>query len=383
MLAPLAESAAVALMPPAPTGWNWFPIDGAICRDGSPTGIFVHFTSSDKLFIYVEGGGACNTKGFCHFNPANKDSAILGSGETVIGSALAAGPARQQPGVFDFGGVQEGMFDFANPKNPYKDWNAVYIPYCTGDVHFGTQRDAMVPNVPEKQQFVGYFNMQKFIGHIVPTFQKVTRVMLHGTSAGSFGAALNYSMIQDSFGEVPVDIILDSGLPFTDEFMAPCMQQRWRKLWGLNGALPPDCKGCFNEDGGGLLAMADYIIAKHPHSKLGMISAMQDEVMRLFFSAGLNNCANADTIDPFEVTVGQILDPNIIMSGDLYTMAVTKLREKYVGSGQLSTYLITGANITFHQHVFRARFYEAVAGDKTIAQFVQDTMDGVVQQIGP
>jgi hypothetical protein len=129
--------------------------------------------------------------------------------------------------------------------------------------------------------------------------------------------------------------------------------------------------------------MADYIIAKHPHSKLGMISAMQDEVMRLFFSAGLNKCANADTIDPFEVTVGQILDPNIIMSGDLYTMAVTKLREKYVGSGQLSTYLITGANITFHQHVFRARFYEAVAGDKTIAQFVQDTMDGVVQQIGP
>ena len=27
-----------ALTPPAPTGWEWHPIDGAICRDGSGSG---------------------------------------------------------------------------------------------------------------------------------------------------------------------------------------------------------------------------------------------------------------------------------------------------------------------------------------------------------
>jgi hypothetical protein len=384
MLAKLAESDAVALTPPAPDGWSWFPIDGAICRDGSPTGIFVRFTDADKLFIYVEGGGACNTRGFCHFNPANKDSAILGSGETVIGSALAAGPARQQPGVFEPAGIPAGMFDFANPANPYRDWNGVYIPYCTGDVHFGTRRDATVPNVPEKQQFVGHFNMQKFIGHLVPTFRdRVTRVMLHGTSAGSFGAALNFSMIQDAFGDIPVDAILDSGLPFSDQFMAPCMQARWRELWGLNDALPADCTGCFEQDGGGLLGLADYLIAKHPHAKLGMITSMGDEIMRLFFSAGLNDCANIDTIDPFEVTLAQLLDPAIIMSVESYTAAVTSLRERYAGTGQLSTYYISGIYETLHQHVWRPRFYEAVSGGKTIAQFVADTIDGVVQQVGP
>lgn len=384
MLTPLDEAAATALEPPAPAGWNWFPIDGAICRDGSPAGLFVRFGTTDKLFIYYEGGGACNTKGFCHFNPANVNSAILGDGQTVITSALAAGAARQQPGVFDPGGVPSGMFDFANPKNPYKDWSAAYIPYCTGDVHFGTRRDATVPNTTEKQQFVGYLNSQKFIGHLVPTFKsKVSRVMLHGTSAGSFGAALNYSMIQDAFGETPVDVILDSGLPFDDEFMTPCMQKRWRELWGLDAALPPDCKGCFNENGGGLLGLADYLIEKHPSVKLGMISTTGDEVMRLFFSGGLKECANLDTIDPFEVTLGQILDPAIVMTEDVYTKAASALRAKYEPSGQLSTYFMSGDVKTFHQHVWRARFYEPVVGGKTIAQFVQDTMDGVIQQVGP
>jgi hypothetical protein len=29
----------------------------------------------------------------------------------------------------------------SNPENPFRDWNAVFVPYCTGDVHWG---DAVV-----------------------------------------------------------------------------------------------------------------------------------------------------------------------------------------------------------------------------------------------
>ena len=84
-------------------------------------------------------------------------------------------------------------------------------------MHFGTRTNATVPGVAAPQQFVGYFNMQKFIGHLVPTFRdRVNRVILTGASAGSFGAALNFSMVQDAFGEVRVDALLDSGVPFSD-----------------------------------------------------------------------------------------------------------------------------------------------------------------------
>ena len=206
--------------------------------------------------------------------------------------------------------VLSGIFDTANTANPFKDWNMVYIPYCTGDVHFGT-KSGTPPGMPAAQQFMGYRNMQKFIGRVVPTFKdKVNRVVMTGVSAGSFGAALNYSMVQDAFGSVKVDALLDSGAPFSDQYMPICMQKRWRELWGLNDALPPDCTECKRDDGGGFIKMADFLIKKHPNATLAVVTSIQDEVIRLFFSVGLQNCANYDTADPVAITLGQ-LDPNV------------------------------------------------------------------------
>ena len=42
-----------------------------------------------------------------------------------------------------------------------------------------------------------------------------------------------------------------------------------------------------------------------------------------------------------------------------------------------------GANITYHQHLFRSRFYDTSAGTETIAQFVNDFLGGKMSQIGP
>ena len=35
------------------------------------------------------------------------------------------------------------------------------------------------------------------------------------------------------------------------------------------------------------LGMADFLMRKHPKAKVGLISTMEDEVIRLFFSVGL------------------------------------------------------------------------------------------------
>jgi hypothetical protein len=382
MLAPLDPALAAPLNPPAPAGWSWFPIEGTQCRDGTPAGMFVRFTPSDKLFIYFEGGGACSNLGFCNFNPPNVNMVLSGTGETVLGSALGAIAGRQQPGVFE-GGIVNGMFDDSNPQNPFAGWNGVYIPYCTGDIHSGTKPNGMVPGLTTPQQFVGRFNTEKFIGHIVPTFAgRVSYVIATGASAGSFGAAMNLSMIQDAFGPVRVEGILDSGLPFSNTYMPPCMQARWRDAWGLNAALPPDCTGCFDADGGNMLQLADYLLAKHPNSRMAIISSMNDEVIRLFFSVGMQNCANYDTADPVAVTLASI-DPNVYYPAADYAAGIEELRAYYAPTDRMATYLLGGLNITFHQHVWRARFYQAASGAKTIADFVRDFMAGAVEQIGP
>ena len=112
----------------------------------------------------------------------------------------------------------DGIFDETNSANPFQNWSKIYIPYCTGDAHIGTNPNGNVPNdfgVATTQHFVGHLNMQLFVSRIVPTFKTVGQVVLLGSSAGGIGAGLNFGMVQDAFGSVPVTLVDDSFPPFT------------------------------------------------------------------------------------------------------------------------------------------------------------------------
>jgi Pectinacetylesterase len=374
-----------ALTPPPPEGWVFHEIQGTKCRDGSTSGLFVHQGTERKLLIFLEGGGACSNAGLCGFNQSNINESFAGDGTTLIGSALGVVQDRQQPGVFTdptHQGAPAGVFEFANPMNPFKGWSAVYIPYCTGDVHAGT-KTGDVPGLTN-QNFHGYLNMKVFMSRLVPTFAgKLDRVILTGSSAGSLGAMMNYSMTQDAFGDVHVDLIADSGLPFRDMFWPTCLQKRWRDSWGLNAAMPPDCTECFREDGSGFLEYANFLWRKHPKLRIAALSRTEDEIIRLFYSVGLNNCQNYDTLDPVGATIGGILDPNTLYAGPMFTAALRDVRDYLVGKGHaLSSFLIGPPNETnLHQIIFRPEFYTLQVNGKTPAQFVTEFLDGKDQQV--
>jgi hypothetical protein len=382
----------------APAGWNFYQIAGAECRDGSPTGIYVHYGTAQKLFIYLEGGGACSSATFCSHNPANMNQSFPGGaqsqGQTIGGSIAAFSTTPQQPyeptpatGLTP--AYSPGIFDFTNAANPVKDWSGVYVPYCTGDVHFGTADGVTIPSdgvLPalNNQHFVGYLNMQRFIGRIVPTFPNVTQVLLTGASAGGFGAGLNYGMVQDSFGEIPVTVLDDSGPPFRIGYLPACVQQQWRQLWGFDSALPSDCAECFRSDGSGLTDIVLYWHHKYGAARVGLVSTVQDEVMRLFFASGDNNCAsnNATLLDTEQVAGGY--------TGAMYTAGLEDLVSTYACTGALATYYIGGQNPTFpnptyHQHIFRSEFYTADTNDGgiTMAQWTANLLAGNLQIVGP
>jgi hypothetical protein len=381
----------------SPQGWNFYSVPGALCRDGSATGLYVHYGSSDKLFIYLEGGGACSSATFCSHNPANIATVFSGGpqsqGQTIAGSLLFSS-APQQPYVpTPASGItpaySPGMFDFTNSANPFKDYNGVYIPYCTGDVHFGTADnvtipgDGVLPALPN-QHFVGYRNMQKFIGRIVPTFPGLSQVVLTGASAGGFGAGLNYGMVQDSFGKIPVTVLDDSGPPFRAQYLPACLQRQWRDLWGFDKALPSDCAECFNADGSGLTDIVIYWLHKYKTATVGIVSTAQDEVMRLFFSSGDNACASNNAT---ALTLTQALGG---FTGMQYAQGLDDLRTTYSCTGRLATYYIGGQNPnylnpTYHQHVFRSEFYQAITNDggTTMAQWAADLTSGTIHDVGP
>jgi hypothetical protein len=189
-------------------------------------------------------------------------------------------------------------------------------------------------------------------------------------------------MISDAFPGVQADAVLDSGVPFADEFWPTCLQRSWRELFGLDYGLPPDCAECFHADGGGLIALSDFLIEKHPTSRIALISSLQDEVIRLFFTPGQNQCASIADADPVGITLGQLAG-SAIFPPDTYQAALLAVRAQYQASERLATYFLSDLEITLHQHSWRPRYFEAPPGKVSIAQFVADFLDGRMDQVGP
>jgi Pectinacetylesterase len=376
-----------------PAGWNFYNIAGAMCRDGSPMGIYVRYGSVSKLMIYLEGGGACMSPHFCDHNPPNMNQVFPGgssNGESFAGSLVTVA-GLQAP-------YTDGIFDNTNPANPFLNWSQVYIPYCTGDAHFGTNPSAQLadgvnPFQMDTWHFVGYLNMQKFIGRLVPTFPSVDQVVLTGSSAGGLGAGLNYGMVQDAFGKIPVTLVDDSFPPFTGtQDITPCLQATVRPLWGLDQALPSDCAECSDPDGG-IANIVPYWMHKYPNIKLGLISSIHDQIIRLFLSAGQNNCSDTDP----NLLSGLALEGSDVPSfdGGQYNNGLNDLRSSYLCTGKISSYYIgtgdpdasdsNGTIDTLHEHIFRPRFYDPLGGpgQPTLAQWMGDVVGGKIEQVGP
>src|SRR5689334_18496513 len=81
---------------------------------------------------------------------------------------------------------------------------------------------ALFDHALSNQSFVGYTNIGHYLQRLVPTFSSATQVVLTGTSAGAFGAFLNYHRVAQAFCPKPTVLIDDSGPVMSDTYLAPC-----------------------------------------------------------------------------------------------------------------------------------------------------------------
>ncbi|MFT3924311.1 MAG: pectin acetylesterase-family hydrolase [Myxococcales bacterium] len=355
--------------------WEWVEVPGSQCRDGSTAGYYIKRNSaSDNLMIFLNGGGVCYDDFFCSINPANVDQSL--PGENLLGAigdilTNSVAPVRQVP-------PEAGIF-LDRPENPVGKWNMVYVPYCTGDVHAGTKRDAPVftASFVGKQQFVGYDNLSLFLEDFGAAFQGAEKVLLTGSSAGGFGTLLNFDRTQRFFSDSMVYAVSDSGIPFGDEFLEPCLQKRWRELWGLDAVLPRDCSGCFNADGGGLASGLGHYIFKEKYAGRmlgGGISTEQDEIIKLFFSSGLRECTNSALLETIPLFLGLTGYP-----ADRYPGGLRDFVQNIAGLDSVGSYIMAGSN---HQHLFRDRFYSSNGLGITLAHWLAKTLDGEAVHAG-
>jgi hypothetical protein len=198
------------------------PYDGKvlepICSRGTPWVFFVKRGTVNKTLMYYQGGGACWSHTTCTF-PTHKQS---------------TGPSDNPANA------STGFADLNNPENPFKDWNAVFVPYCTGDVHWGDavveHRQGPGPNAPRVTiHHKGYVNAQVAEKWAREHFANPDQVFVTGSSAGAYGAIVNSLPLQEFVWPSSDFAVLGDGGNgvITEDFL-----QNDLAKWGIEQNLP-------------------------------------------------------------------------------------------------------------------------------------------------
>lgn len=265
----------------------------------------------EKLIVYFDGGGAC------------WDSNTCVTGQQTPLPAYVPELSKTMP--------SEGLFDQNNKKNPYRNWSVAVIPYCTGDIHFGskdqdyTDFTGAVTGVPGGKVTLHHRGFDNFLyvrdwlmtrygddkkGHSEANNDhdendgKIKKLLVTGSSAGGYGAAFAYPHLKQAFPEARGYLMADGSSGVISEVL---MQQALRlpeARWGATQNVVttiPQMNGIFDLPArafapGFYAALAGF----YPQDRFSQYTTLFDIVQVLFYNISLNqnNIAAWSVISP-------------------------------------------------------------------------------------
>ena len=256
------------------------PAGDTICSDGSPYRFFVHRGDAAKLLIEYEGGGACWNGGTCESEIYNKR----------ITNDLVA---LQQTGALP------GIYDRTNPANPLRDYTHVYVPYCTGDLHWGnsTATYASASGAPLAIQHKGAVNATSALNWAQANVPAPTQVAVFGCSAGGYGAALWSARIARAYPGARMVELADSAAGVAAEgFFGTLLAS-----WGVRDAWPdfiPDLALDRIDPAAVSLPMLYSAIAGfYPTHSFSQFNTRADSVQTFFYVLSKGSITSTDATD--------------------------------------------------------------------------------------
>lgn len=177
------------------------PGGDTICSRGDEFFFAVRPGTVNRVVIEFMGGGACWDQFTC----------------SVAGSIFN----EDLDGIEDI--VQDdlnGIYEHDNAENPVADWHHVFVPYCTGDIHWG---DATTTYGTGSQAFDihhrGAVNVRAVLDWVYEAYRAPEELLVTGCSAGAYGAIGWAPHIIQHYPEARVTQLGDSGVGvITDSF---------------------------------------------------------------------------------------------------------------------------------------------------------------------
>jgi len=184
-------------------GWNTLKPGGETrCALGGEFEFYVHPGSSEKLMIYMYGGGACSNAETC--DP-----------DRVPGVGVKSITDQHNPGNRQSVNRTSGILDENHPENPFLDYTLLAIPYCTADVYFGN-RDVEYQLEDEKgnkKTFTiyhrGTVNMQAVLDWIYDNIESPKTIFVSGTSAGGIATPYYSRLLAKHYPQITITGLSD------------------------------------------------------------------------------------------------------------------------------------------------------------------------------
>jgi len=220
-VSPVTPTVWTMITPGLEVQYNGQTLTPRCSRDDAATeSSYVYFVKKgtvNKLLVYYQGGGACWNDASCNYAVTFKEHASAGDN-----------PAN----------FTAGFGDMSNPDNPFKDWNAVFITYCTGDIHWGnaTRFYHTTPgeNAKAPLNHFGRINAEVVEQYAREHFVNPDEVFVTGSSAGAYGAIMNGIYLKhDVYPQSKFNIMGDAGAGVIPPGWISNVNQ-----WNVNGTLP-------------------------------------------------------------------------------------------------------------------------------------------------
>lgn len=258
--------------------WTWVPFADAKCGDGSSTGLGIRKGTSNDLVVFLDGGGACWSYETCVLKTAFDRS----FGEAQF--------ATERDDFFP-----GSLLDPQALPSTWRAANLVFVPYCTGDVHGGDRvatYSLPMGYDPKTWNHRGHANVMAFLKRLKATFPSVSRLLVAGSSAGGFGAVVNYEAFRWYWPQAAGYLVDDSGPTLVQGDISAGMRDTWYAAWNLDASLGRFCAGCRSDMSAGIAAIA----ANHPADRIAFLSHVDDPVMTSFLGS-LDFHADVDRLE--------------------------------------------------------------------------------------
>lgn len=196
---------------------------------------FVQAGNPNKILIGLDGGGACWDAATCIGSPL--------TGNSTYTVALDETPARLAD--------SEGFFDSSNPDNPFHNYTKIFVPYCSGDVHWGST--TTVYDFGGLQWPIHHRGLDNVLGvldwlqkngrrHYRIDFARARDVTVTGASAGGYGANVAFAYVAELTPRARHSLISDAAIGvLTDDFYRTAIfdpASPDSASWGVEGSLP-------------------------------------------------------------------------------------------------------------------------------------------------